>query len=94
MSTLARELGMPVIIVARAGLGTINHALLSLEAVQRDAIAIAAVVLSERPEDEPSFTQSNRTEILRRWSGSAWFLRTIHPRLTISCLRGSLKGST
>jgi dethiobiotin synthetase len=69
MSTLARELGLPVVIVARAGLGTINHTLLTIEAVERDGLPVASVVLSRRPEDDLGFAQSNRLEIVRRWPG-------------------------
>lgn len=35
-----------VVLVARAGLGTINHTVLSIEALQRRRIAIAAVILN------------------------------------------------
>jgi dethiobiotin synthetase len=76
MSTLARALGLPVIVVARAGLGTINHTLLTVEAVHRDGLDIAAVVLSRRAEDDQAAADSNRAEILRRWSGVAVILRS------------------
>jgi dethiobiotin synthetase len=69
MSTLARELALPVLIVARAGLGTINHTLLTIEAVLRDGLPLAGVVLSYRADDAPEATQSNRAEINRRWPG-------------------------
>jgi dethiobiotin synthetase len=69
MGTLARHLALPVIVVARAGLGTINHSLLTVEAVQRDGLAVAAVVLSRRPDDDHAFTASNRRELIRRWAG-------------------------
>jgi dethiobiotin synthetase len=74
MGTLARELALPVLIVARAGLGTINHTLLTIEAVQRDDLTLAGVVLSQRAEDDPSSAQSNRSEILRRWPGRVLIL--------------------
>jgi len=74
MSTLALALALPVVIVARAGLGTINHTLLTIEAVERDGLSIAAIVLSHRPDDSPEFTRSNRAEILRRWHGSVLIL--------------------
>ena len=69
MATLARRLGFPVVIVARAGLGTINHSLLTIEAVERDGCQVAALVLSQRPTDDSAFTSSNRAEIGRRWPG-------------------------
>jgi dethiobiotin synthetase len=69
MSTLARDLGLPVVVIARAGLGTINHTLLTIEAIERDGLPVAGVVLSRRPDDALSFSQSNRLEIVRRWPG-------------------------
>jgi len=65
MSTLAQRLGLPVIVVARATLGTINHTTLTVEAVTRDGCKVAAVVLSRRPNDDLAFSHENATEIRR-----------------------------
>ena len=70
MSTLSRMIGFPVIAVARAGLGTINHSLLTAEAVERDGQKLAAIVLSQRETDDPAAARSNQAEIRRRWSGT------------------------
>lgn len=69
MSALARLVGLPVVVVARAGLGTINHSLLTVEAVERDGLTVAALVLSRRPEDDLDFAESNASELRRRWPG-------------------------
>jgi dethiobiotin synthetase len=69
MSGLARRVGLPVLVVARATLGTINHALLTVEAVERDGLVVAAVILSKRPDDDLEFAQSNAREIGCRWKG-------------------------
>lgn len=69
MASLARRLQLPVLIVARAGLGTINHSLLTLEAVERDGLPVAALVLSHRETDDPAAAESNRAQIQRRWPG-------------------------
>ena len=69
---LARDVASRVLIVGRAGLGTINHALLTLDA----ALAVAqvpAVVLSRRPEDDTQFAHSNRAEI-RAWTRTPIYL--------------------
>jgi dethiobiotin synthase len=42
---LIAGLGLPAVIAARAGLGTINHTLLTIEALRHRSIAIAGVVL-------------------------------------------------
>jgi dethiobiotin synthetase len=74
MSSLAKALGAEVVIAARAGLGTINHSLLTIEAVERDDLKIAALVLSRRPDDDLEHTLSNRDEIRRVWSGEVLVL--------------------
>jgi dethiobiotin synthase len=43
------QLGLPVILVARSELGTINHSLLSLEALRARRVAIAGVVVTGPP---------------------------------------------
>jgi len=64
ISDLAVRLGLPVLVVARAGLGTINHSLLTVEASNA-----AALILSVRPDDDLAFAHSNAEEIGRRWPG-------------------------
>lgn len=45
LSDLLREAEIPSLLVARSGLGTINHTLLSLEALRARGIEVAGVVL-------------------------------------------------
>jgi dethiobiotin synthetase len=74
ISTLAAKIGAPIVVVARAGLGTINHSLLTIEAVERDGCSVAALVLSCRPEDDLDFARRNASDIARRWPGSVLVL--------------------
>lgn len=46
---LIARLGLPVILVCRSTLGTINHSLLSLEALRRRDIPVAGLVLNGPP---------------------------------------------
>jgi dethiobiotin synthetase len=63
---LVAELKLPVVLVARAGLGTLNHTALSLDALLARRIPVRAVVLVRtRAERDPS-EQDNATEIARR----------------------------
>jgi dethiobiotin synthetase len=41
--------GLPVLLVARSGLGTLNHTLLSLEALQRRGLEVLGLVLNGPP---------------------------------------------
>jgi dethiobiotin synthetase len=46
MADLARELGLPLLLVTRASLGTINHTRLAIEAVRARGLPLAGVVIS------------------------------------------------
>mgnify|MGYP001372119259 CR=1 FL=1 len=46
MIDLAVRLGLPVLLVARSGLGTLNHTLLSLEALERRRLGVVGVVMN------------------------------------------------
>jgi dethiobiotin synthetase len=62
---LAAALGLPVLVVARAGLGTINHTALTVEALRARGVAIAGIVLNRTAaEDDPSVPH-NAGEIAR-----------------------------
>jgi dethiobiotin synthetase len=62
---LAREIGFPLVIAARPGLGTISHTLLTIEAARREQLEIAGVVLTPWPESPDRIARSNRTTIER-----------------------------
>ena len=62
---LARDLDLPLVIVARAGLGTINHTLLTLEAARAAGLHVSGVVLNEWPADPDEMLESNRDTIAR-----------------------------
>ena len=60
---LARDLGLPLVVVAPAGLGTINHTLLTLEAARAVGLEPAAVVLNRWPAEPGRLELSNRATI-------------------------------
>jgi dethiobiotin synthetase len=62
---LAAALGLPVVVAARPGLGTINHTLLTLEAARAGGLEVAAVVLTPWPEEPSVVETSNRATIAR-----------------------------
>ena len=58
---LAELLRLPVVLVGRAGLGTLNHCALSADALQRRDVAIAAIVLNRvAREDDPTVASNAR----------------------------------
>jgi len=62
---LAVDLGLPVIVAAGPGLGTINHTLLTIEAARAGGLHVAAVVMTPWPDDPSPMEQSNRDTIAR-----------------------------
>jgi dethiobiotin synthetase len=77
---LARDLGMPVTIVAAPGLGTINHTLLTVEAVRLAGLQVGRVVLNRWPEAPSRLEISNRDTIAELGSVSVEML----PHLELS----------
>jgi dethiobiotin synthetase len=62
---LALDLGWPVIVAARPGLGTINHSLLTVEAARAAGLDVRAVVLTPWPA-RPSDMHRSNAEAIRR----------------------------
>jgi dethiobiotin synthetase len=63
IADLAADLGLALVIVARPGLGTINHTLLTLEAARSRGLHVAAVVLNPWPPEPGVLEHSNRETI-------------------------------
>jgi dethiobiotin synthetase len=62
---LAAQLGLPMLIAARPGLGTINHTLLTLQAARAAKLDVRAVVLTPWPAEPSVLERSNRETIAR-----------------------------
>jgi dethiobiotin synthetase len=60
---LAVDLALPLAIAATPGLGTINHALLTIEAARAAGLEAGAVVLTPWPEEPTRIERSNRETI-------------------------------
>ena len=60
---LAVDLGLPVVIAARPGLGTINHTLLTIEAARAGGLRVAGVVMTPWPDEPGRMERSNRGTI-------------------------------
>jgi len=59
----AVDLGLPLVVAAPPGLGTINHTLLTLEAARTAGLEVAAVVLTPWPESPSTIERSNRETV-------------------------------
>ncbi|MES2201483.1 MAG: dethiobiotin synthase [candidate division FCPU426 bacterium] len=63
VADLVQRLGLPIVIVARPGLGTLNHTLLTLAEARRRRIKVAAVVLNGRFKLRDESVKSNAAQI-------------------------------
>jgi dethiobiotin synthase len=84
---LIRDLRLPAVVVSRSGLGTINHTLLTIEALDRRAVTVGGVVMvgPENEENRLAIERYGRVavvgelpvldplspEALRRWADSS-----------------------
>lgn len=65
MADLMMALGLPVVVVASAGLGTINHTLLTLEALRARQVAIAGVMMNGvDAENRAAIEHHGRVEVI------------------------------
>ncbi len=70
IADLAVWLDFPVVIVARRGLGTLNHTLLTIEAVQRRSLRVAAVVFNSPEQGNGSIAETTNPDELSKHIGS------------------------
>lgn len=66
IADLAAALGLPLLVVARAGLGTVNHTLLTVEAARSRGLEIAGVVLNAGRE-EPDASAADNPALIERF---------------------------
>jgi dethiobiotin synthetase len=76
---LAAALGLPLVVAARPGLGTINHSLLTIEAARAAGLDVRAVVLTPWPAEPSVMERSNRATIAERGAVEVWTLPEVTP---------------
>ncbi len=62
---LAVDLGLPLVIAARPGLGTINHTLLTVGAAHAAGLRVAGIVMTPWPDEPSAMERSNRETVER-----------------------------
>lgn len=65
MADLARDLALPVLVVARPGLGTLNHTALTAEVARARDLEVAGVVISGFPARPDLASRTNPAELVR-----------------------------
>lgn len=84
---LATRLGLPVVVVARPGLGTLNHTALTLGELCRRQLPLAGVVVCGYPDDPDLATRTNLDELARMAGGDLLGVLPWYPRLAPETLR-------
>jgi dethiobiotin synthetase len=81
VADLAVEAGLTAVVVARAGLGTLNHVALTLEALVRREVGVLAVVLNGRG-DPPDLAEATNPLALERIAPDLTVVVLPHQRTT------------
>lgn len=63
----AAWLGAPAVIVARPALGTINHTLLSVEALRARDVPVAGVVINRYPAENAGIAEESNPRSIEKW---------------------------
>jgi dethiobiotin synthetase len=63
---LAKEIGLPLIVVAKPGLGTINHAMLTVNCALREGLQVAGIILNYSLPPENSLAEETNPSLMRQ----------------------------
>ena len=67
---LARWLGLPVVVVARPGLGTINHTVMTVKTAQQAGLAVVGVIIDQYP--APGSGGLDRSWVIKALAARSW----------------------
>lgn len=68
MIDLISQMNIPAILVSAAGLGTVNHTLLSIEAMKKRNLKIAGIVINKMPVN-PSIVEKDNVKTIEQMGG-------------------------
>lgn len=68
MLDMARDLGLALVVVARPGLGTINHTLLTVKYAMNEGVKVAGIVINHSSEPENSLAEQTNPDAISRLS--------------------------
>jgi dethiobiotin synthetase len=67
MLDIAQWLKLPAVVVARPNLGTINHTLLTVNALRQGKSEVAGVVINRYPAETPGAAEETNPRAIERW---------------------------
>ncbi len=82
---IARELDLPVLVVARLSLGTINHTLLTVKEIRRRRLKIKGIVFNRLSVSRNGLAEKTNPGLVRELSGER--ILGVFPRLKAAGLR-------
>tara|TARA_B100000686_G_scaffold272172_1_gene289179 strand:+ start:1989 stop:2714 length:726 start_codon:yes stop_codon:yes gene_type:complete len=68
VADLARDLALPLIVVSRPVLGTINHTLMTLESAKKQGVNVKGIVINHCSEDDGGEIQEKSLEFIKAYS--------------------------
>ena len=69
VSDLVRDLGLPLLVVARNSLGTLNHTLLTVRAAKHEGISVRGVILNRTEPGESDEIEKDHARVITEFSG-------------------------
>ncbi|MEI6150834.1 MAG: AAA family ATPase, partial [bacterium] len=69
MEDMMKSLALPIVLVARSGLGTINHTLLSIQALRQAGLTVMAVVLNQATPGRPGWIERDNRKTIQKMGG-------------------------
>ncbi|RPI36583.1 MAG: dethiobiotin synthase, partial [Nitrospiraceae bacterium] len=63
---LARDIGLPLIVVAKPGLGSINHTMLTVKYALKEGLAVAGIIINYSHPPEGSLAEETNPQILKQ----------------------------
>lgn len=67
---LMRDLGLPVVVVARYPLGTLNHTLMTLDTLKQNGIPVRGVVFNRTGPETPDAIEQDQPQLIEELSGT------------------------
>lgn len=79
---LAKDMNLPVLIVSRPGLGTINHSLLTLEAARSKGLNVLGVIFNYADKIRKGLSETTNPEVIRKLGASSILGEVPHAKVT------------
>jgi len=65
---LARDFGLPLIVVSKPGLGTINHTMLTVNCALKEGLIVAGIIVNYSHTPEGNIAENTNPEVIKRIS--------------------------